>query len=160
MISYKLVNPAASLLADAPRAVESFHPGHWDLTLELEYRAPEIIARKEVNSAASFLSDVVFLKRPHTTDRALVKEAVLAFPAAVMDALNALSCVAELGYAAMDELSKVPFFGRGGGRSFNSAVLRLACPRFFGIVDWRNVAVLCGSPGFEGLVTPRVTFEQ
>jgi hypothetical protein len=37
--------------------------------LELEDRAAEVIARRDVNGAASFLSDVVFLKHPHSTDR-------------------------------------------------------------------------------------------
>jgi hypothetical protein len=36
----------------------------------------------------------------------------------------------------------------------------LVLPEFFGIVDWRNVAVLCGVPGFEGLVRPVVVFPQ
>jgi len=48
--------------------------------LELEDRAAEVIARRDVNGAASFLSDVVFLKRPHSTDRELVKQSVLAYP--------------------------------------------------------------------------------
>jgi len=39
-------------------------------------------------------------------------------------------------------------------------VLRLVCPASFGIVDWRNLAVLCGSPGFDGLVAPTVSFSQ
>jgi hypothetical protein len=61
---------------------------------------------------------------------------------------------------AMDVVAQVPFFGRRGGRSFNSAVLRLVCPESFSIVDWRNVAVLCGSIGFEGLVAPPMVFSE
>jgi hypothetical protein len=60
----------------------------------------------------------------------------------------------------MDAVARVPWFGRGGGRSFHSAVVRLVCPASFGIVHWRNLAVLCGSPGFDGLVAPPVTFSQ
>jgi hypothetical protein len=155
-----LVGDVAALLADAPRAVESFSLGHWGLMQELERRAAEAVARRDVGGAATFLSDVAFLKRPHTTDRALVRQAVLACPAEVLGALDALARVGELGYAAMDAVARVPWFGRGGGRSFNSAVLRLVCPASFGIVDWRNVAVLCGSPGFDGLVAPTVSFSQ
>ena len=98
---YQFVGDVASLLVDAPRAVESFSPGHWELMLELEARAAEVIARRDVNGAASFLSDVVFLKRPHTTDRALVKQSVLAYPAEVVSALDALARTGELGYSAM-----------------------------------------------------------
>jgi hypothetical protein len=123
---------------------------------ELERRAAEVVARRDVGGAASFLSDVVSLKRQHTTDRAMVRQAVLSHPAEVLGALDALSRAGELGYAAMDAVARVPWFGRGGGRSFNSAVLRLVCPGAFGIVDWRNVAVLCGSPGVDGLVAPTV----
>jgi hypothetical protein len=159
-IRYRFVDDVVALLADAPRAVESFSPGHWALMQELERQAADVVARCDVGAAASFLSDVVFLKRPHTTDRALVRQAVGSHPAEVLGALDALSRVGALGYAAMDALALVPWFGRGGGRSFNSAVLRLVCPGSFGIVDWRNLAVLCGSPGFDGLVAPTASFSQ
>jgi hypothetical protein len=157
---YQFVGDAVSLLAAAPRAVDSFFAGHWQLMLTLEARAPQVIERNDVDLAASFLADVAFLKRPHTTDRASVKQTVLAHPAEVKSALNALRHIGKLGYSAMDVLAHVPFFGRRGGRSFNSAVLRLVCPASYGVVDWRNVAVLCGSPGFDGLIGPTVSFPQ
>ncbi|SRR5260221_875463 len=157
---WRLIGDVAALLANAPRAVDSFSQGHWMLMQELERRAPAIVARPDVIEAASFLSDVVFLKRPHTTDRAAVRQAILAHPGETLGALDALSRVNELDYAVMDTVAQVPWFGRGGGRSFNSAVMRLVCPASFGIVDWRNIAVLCGSPDFDGLVAAPITFHQ
>jgi len=106
----RLVGDAAGLLADAPRPLESFSPGHWALMQELERRAPEVVPRRDVDAAASFLSDVVYLKRPHTTHRASVREAVASHPAEVLGALDAPERVGELGYAAMDALAKVPWF--------------------------------------------------
>jgi hypothetical protein len=58
---YEFVGDAASLLAAGPRAVDSFSAGHWQLMLTLEARAPEVIGRNDVDLAASFLADVVFL---------------------------------------------------------------------------------------------------
>jgi hypothetical protein len=60
----------------------------------------------------------------------------------------------------MDALSHVPWFGRGGGRAFNSAVMRFVRPEVFGIIDWRNLAVIMGAPGFEGLVDPVMHFSE
>src|SRR5260370_34773412 len=101
----RLVGDVTSLLADAPRAVESFSSGHWVLMQDLERRAAEVVARRDVSVAASFLSDVVFLKRPHTTDRAGVRPAILAHPGEVLGALDALARVRALDYAVMEDVA-------------------------------------------------------
>ncbi len=149
-----------ALLRDAPHAVESFSPGHWHLLWRLERGACEVVRRRDVAEAAAFFADVAYLKRPHTMDREMVRQTLLEYPEEMLAALDTLAQVRALDYDAMDVVARVPFFGRHGGRSFNSAVLRLVCPESFGIVDWRNVAVLCGSPGFDGLVTPPMVFPQ
>ncbi|HEY4359611.1 MAG TPA: hypothetical protein VGN17_01515 [Bryobacteraceae bacterium] len=149
-----------ALLSDAPSAVDAFASGHWDLMGQLEQQASAVMQHRNVPEAAAFLADVAYLKRPHSIDRETVRRALLGCSAEILPALDALASVRDVDYAAMDELARVPWFGRGGGRSFNSAVLRLVCPQQFGIIDWRNVAVLCGSAGFEGLVAPPVVFPE
>jgi hypothetical protein len=148
------------MLGCAPEAVESFSPGHWELLCRLERDACEVVRQRDLAKAVSFFVDVAYAKRPHTTDREKARQALEACPVEVSAALKALAQAHELDYEAMEVVARLPFFGRHGGRSFNSAVLRLVCPEFFGIVDWRNVAVLCGVPGFEGLVRPAMVFPQ
>jgi hypothetical protein len=126
----------------------------------MERSACEVVQRRDLAEAAAFFAEVAYLKRPHTTDREMVRQTVLKYPEEMLAAFDALAQVRALDYDAMDIVARVPFFGRGGGRSFNSAVLRLVCPESFGIVDWRNLAVLCCAPGFDGLVTPPVVFPQ
>lgn len=156
----QLSGDVTALLSDAPRAVESFSPGHWDLMCRLERDACGVLQRRNVEEAAAFFADVAYLKRPHKTDRNSVRDTVLKHPKELLAAVDALVQVRALDYDAMDVVACVPGFGLRGGRSFNSAVLLLVCPKWFGIVDWRNVAVLCGSPGFDGLVIPPMVFSQ
>jgi hypothetical protein len=126
----------------------------------LERCARGVVARRDFQETAGFLAEVAYLKRPHTIDLKAVRRALLDSRRELSAALDALARVEELDYAAMEVVACLPWFGRGGGRSFNSAVFRLVRPEGFGIIDWRNVAVLCGSPGFEGLVMPPVVFRQ
>ena len=156
--NYRLCGDVSALLRDAPHAVESFSPGHWDLMCSLERTAREVVRRRDVEEVATFFSDVAYLKRPHTMIREDVRQAILKYPQEALASCEALTQLRTLDYAAMDVVARVPFFGRRGGRSFNSAVLRLVCPESFGVVDWRNAAVLCDSPGFDGLVTPPMVF--
>lgn len=159
-MSHQLCGDIQALLRAAPHAVDSFAPGHWELMSRLERSAPEVVARRDVLEAAGFLAEVSYLKRPHTIDQNTVRRALLDCPQELSAALDALARVEELDYAAMEVVARLPGFGRSGGRSFNSAVFRLVRPGGFGIIDWRNVAVLCCSPGFEGLVKPRAVFRQ
>jgi len=149
-----------ALLRDAPRAVDSFHPYHWKFMKDLERRAQEVVMRQAVEQAVEFLVDVVYLKRPYGFDRDTVRRQLLGHPSEIAAALRALCDVDRLDYDAMEVLACVPRFGVRGGRAFNSAVFRLVKPQSFGIIDWRNVAVLAGATGFEGLVSPPVEFSQ
>lgn len=149
-----------ALLRDAPRAVDSYHPHHWEFMKDLERRAREVVMRQAVEQAVEFLVDVVYLKQPHGFDRDAVRRQLLGHPSEITAALRALREVDRLKYDAMEVLARVPRFGLRGGRAFNSAVFRLVKPQSFGIIDWRNVAVLAGAPGFEGLVSPPVEFSQ
>lgn len=147
-----------SLLRDAPQSVDSFYPGHWKFMLELERLAGTVLASAEIDDAINFLADVTILKQPHRVNRQDVCRQLRDFPKEINCALDALRHVRELDYRAMEVLSHVPWFGLGGGRAFNSAVLRLVLPESFGIIDWRNLAVIMGAPGFEGLVEPVLRF--
>ena len=158
--TYRIDGDVRALLDAAPGAIDSFSPGHWALLSRLEREASAIVQRRDIDEAAAFFADVAYLKRPNTLNREEVRLAVLKYAKETLAALDALAQVRALGYEAMDVLAHVPFFGRRGGRSFNSAVLRLVCPESFSIVDWRNIAVLCGSIGFDGLVIPTMVFSQ
>ena len=149
-----------SLLANAPKAVDSFYPGHWNFMMRLEHQARSVLASGLIDSAIDFLADVTVLKQPHRVNRQAVCEQLRAVPNEINSALDDLRRVSELDYRAMDALSHVPWFGRGGGRAFNSAVMRLVRPEMFGIIDWRNLAVIMGAPGFEGLVDPALYFND
>ncbi|MCL6547115.1 MAG: hypothetical protein K6T61_18020 [Bryobacteraceae bacterium] len=149
-----------ALLRDAPSAVNSFHPGHWELMADLEHRAREVVRKQSIDEAVEFLVDVAYLKRPHTVDRRTVRKQLSGYPSDIAAALRALCEVDKLDYEAMEVLARLPWFGRRGGRAFNSAVFRLVKPQSFGIIDWRNVAVLANAPGFQGLVNPPVRFNQ
>jgi hypothetical protein len=148
------------VLAAAPSAVESFYPGHWELMTRLEEQAISVVASGAFEGAVDFLSDVAVLKQPYRIDRRSVCEQIRTFPNEVSSALDALRHVNDLDYRAMDVLSNVPWFGRNGGRAFNSAVMRLVRPEVFGIIDWRNLAVIMGAPGFEGFVEPPLQFVE
>lgn len=149
-----------SLLHDAPQSVDSFYPGHWKFMLELERLAGTVLSSSEIEDAINFLADVTVLKQPHRVNRQDVCRQLRDFPNEVSFALDALRHVGELDYRAMEVLSHVPWFGLGGGRAFNSAVMRLVLPESFGIIDWRNLAVIMGAPGFEGLVDPVLKFSD
>jgi hypothetical protein len=156
----QITGDVKQILHRAPEAVESFSPGHWQLLCRLERDACDVVRHRDIAKAVTFFVDVAYAKRPHEIDREKVRQALEACPFEVSAALDALVEVHRLDYEAMEVVARLPYFGRHGGRSFNSAVLRLVCPDFFGIVDWRNVAVLCGVPGFEGLVRPAMVFPQ
>lgn len=149
-----------ALLRDAPNAVNSFHTDHWEFMTGLERRAQEVVTRQGIEEAAEFLADVAYLKRPHSIDRRAVRQQLLGYPSDIAAALRALCDVDRLDYEAMEVLARLPWFGRRGGRAFNSAVFRLTKPKSFGIIDWRNVAVLAGAGGFEGLISPALRFKQ
>ena len=149
-----------ALLGDAQRAVDSFYPGHWNLMVRLEERAKALLVSGNIAEAIDFLADVTVLKQPYRVDRQKVCERLRAVPNEIESAIDALGRISSLDYRAMDVLSKVPWFGIGGGRAFNSAVMRLVRPESFGIIDWRNLAVLMGAPGFDGLVEPAVHFSE
>jgi hypothetical protein len=146
------------LLNDSPRAVDSFYPGHWSLMGQLERKAKTVLADGDIAKAADFLADVAFLKQPYRVDQQVVREQIGKYPDKVRSAIRALQHVRELDYRAMDALAKVPWFGLNGGRAFNSAVMRLVLPESFGIIDWRNLVVIMGANGFEGLIDPSVRF--
>jgi hypothetical protein len=74
--------------------------------------------------------------------------------------LGGLRDIDRLDYRAMDLLASVPGFGQRGGRAFNSAVVRLVRPESFGIIDWRNLAVLMSASGFEGLMEPPIRIRE
>lgn len=150
----------AELLADAPRAVDSFCDGHWALMGQLEREAQTVIASENVDKAVKFLARVAYLKQPYRVDQKTVREHIARNPDRVRSALRALQRVSELDYRAMNTLAKLPWFGISGGRAFNSAVMRLVQPKSFGIIDWRNLAVIMGSKGFEGLIDPPIQFAE
>jgi hypothetical protein len=149
-----------SLLANAPKAVDSFYPGHWNFMMRLERQARFVLSTGQIDSAIDFLADVTVLKQPHRVNRQAVCEQLRAVPNEINSAFDALRHVSELDYRAMDALSHVPGFGKCGGRAFNSAVMRLVRPEVFGIIDWRNLAVIMGAPGFEGLINPVLQFND
>ncbi len=149
-----------TLASQAPAAVESFSPGHWALVQELERRAAEVIRHQDVEAFGRFLCDTAFLKQPYSVNRDDVRRDLNRYPAELAKSLSAIRRIDDLDYRTMDALAGLPWFGRNGGRAFNSAVLRLVRPRSFGIIDWRNLAVMTGAPGFEGLLEPTLTFSE
>ncbi len=124
----------------------------------LEREAKTVLAHDNIAKAADFLVDVAYLKQPYRVDQQVVRKQIGKYPDKIRLAIRALQRVRELDYRAMDVLAKVPWFGLSGGRAFNSAVMRLVRPESFGIIDWRNIAVIMGSKGFEGLIDPAVRF--
>jgi hypothetical protein len=150
----------AALMSQTPAAVDSFSPGHWTLMLELERRARDVVGTQDVGLFIDLLCDTAFLKQPYRINREDVCRSLTRYPAELAKSLDALQHVDALDYQAMDCLAGLPWFGRNGGRAFNSAVLRLVCPRSFGIIDWRNLAVMTGAPGFEGLLKPTLVFQE
>src|SRR5262249_61532287 len=61
----RLVNAdLLELLAQAPAAVDSYLPGHWERMRDLEQRARRIIDDSDREAFGRFLCDVAFLKRP------------------------------------------------------------------------------------------------
>lgn len=147
------------LLRQAPIAVESYYPGHWERMCELERRAQRIVAQRDLEAFVKCLCDVAFLKQPRE-DHANLPAAIERSLQEVRAAMDALGDIGRLDYQTMELLARVPGFGRGGGRAFNSAVVRLVCPKAFGIIDWRNLAVLMAANGFEGLVDPPLKLDQ
>jgi len=147
------------LLAQAPTAVDSYFPRHWERMRELEQRAQRIVALKDRENFVRLLCDVAFLKQPWADHTGLLP-AIEKSLQEVNQALDAFGEIERLDYRAMELLAKVPGFGRGGGRAFNSAVMRLVCPQSFGIIDWRNLAVLMSAPGFEGLIDRPFSLEE
>jgi hypothetical protein len=93
-------------------------------------------------------------------DRDDVRKSLNRYPVELVKSLSAIQRIDDLDYGAMDALATLPWFGRNGGRAFNSAVLKLARPQSFGIIDWRNLAVIMGAPGFEGLLEQPLTFSE
>lgn len=146
------------LLAQAPAAVDSYFPGHWERMLTLERQASEIVAQHDIDLFPEFLCAVAFLKQPRT-DHSNLYTAIKREPQALALALEALADIDRLDYKAMELLANVPGFGRRGGRAFTSAVLRLIRPERFGIIDWRNLAVLMSAHGFEGLLNSPMRFD-
>jgi len=147
------------LLAQAPDAVNSYFPGHWELMRELEHSAKSIIANEDPGAFAKFLRDVAFLKQPRRDHQRLWSE-IESSRSELTAALDALRDIDRLDYSAMDRLARVPGFGRTGRRTFNSAVVRLVRPEAFGIIDWRNLAVLMSAHGFEGLIEPPLHIKE
>ena len=147
------------LLAQAPGAVDSYFPGHWQLMSELERRAQQVVADKDLDAFVSFLRDVAFLKQPRS-DHQWLLSAIQGSREDAANALGGLRDIDRLDYRAMDLLAKVPGFGQRGGRAFNSAVVRLVRPESFGIIDWRNLAVLMSASGFEGLMEPPIRLRE
>lgn len=141
------------LLSRAPGAVESFHPGHWALMERLEQAASNALQSTDQHFI-EFLVDITFLKQPYRIDTGEVSRRLASRPADLRVAREALASAETLDYRVLEVLARLPYFGRHGGRSFGSAVLRIVLPARFGIIDWRNLAVLCGAPGFEGLIDP------
>jgi hypothetical protein len=149
-----------ALASQAPAAVESFSPGHWASMQELERRATDVIRNQNVEAFVNFLCDTAFLKQPYSVNRDDVRKSLNRYPDELVKSLSAIQRIDDLDYGAMDALATLPWFGRNGGRAFNSAVLRLVRPQSFGIIDWRNLAVIMGAPGFEGLLERPLTFSE
>jgi hypothetical protein len=149
-----------ALASQAPAAVESFSPGHWASMQELERRATDVIRNQNVEAFVNFLCDTAFLKQPYSVNRDDVRKSLNRYPDELVKSLSVIQRIDDLDYGAMDALATLPWFGRNGGRAFNSAVLRLVRPQSFGIIDWRNLAVIMGAPGFEGLLERPLTFSE
>jgi len=60
------------LLAQAPTAVDSYFPGHWERMRELEQRAQRIVADQDRENFVRFLCDVAFLKQPRADHTGLL----------------------------------------------------------------------------------------
>lgn len=148
------------LLEKAPGAINSYNPGHWDFMLSLEARAKEIVNQRDVEKAVSFLADVAFLKQPHRINRNNLINILSNHLDSIRCCLLKLQDIDRLDYEVLEYVAKIPYFGRRGGRSFASALLRLFRPDKYGIIDWRNMAVLAGAHGFDGLISPHFKFMQ
>lgn len=152
-------NPV-ELLKKAPGAINSYNPGHWDFMLSLESRAKEIVNQRDVEKAVSFLADVAFLKQPHRINRNNLINILSNHLDSIRCCLLKLQDIDRLDYEVLEYVAKIPYFGRRGGRSFASALLRLLRPDKYGIIDWRNMAVLAGAQGFDGLISPPFEFTK
>jgi hypothetical protein len=105
------------LLAQAPEAVDSYFPGHWQLMRELERRARQVVANKDLDAFVKFLRDVAFLKQPRS-DHQWLLSAIQGSREDAAKALGGLRDIDRLDYRAMDLLASVPGFGQRGGRAF------------------------------------------
>ena len=121
---------------------------------ELERRAGLLKSDSALDDLIDFFTGVACLKQPHRIERSEIAAALRSAPECLRSAAVALSEIDSLDYRVMDSLATVPFFGRRGGRSFASAVVRLFRPAEFGIIDWRNLAVLTAAGEFSGLIEP------
>ena len=158
-MTYQIQTSIELLLKMAPDAVNSFHPNHWQLMQDLEVRASNIFNMDIIN-AVDFFVDVAFLKQPYQIDKEYLRFLLSEKAQEIADCIRALGNIDLLDYQAMNIVANLPYFGINGGRSFNSAVVRLVRPDKFAIIDWRNLAVLSNANGFEGLIDPPVPFPQ
>lgn len=160
-IRYKIQVDIKKYLSQAEKYVNSYFPNHWRLMKDLEKEAKEILEDDYFNieKFAEFLAKIAFLKQPYRISISEVKEVILKYRKEAEEGWKALKNL-DLDYQIMDTISKIPFFGRKGGRSFTSALLRIVFPEKFGIIDWRNLAVMANVKGFEGCISPSVDFSQ
>lgn len=156
------INPK-SILLEAPQLVNSFCEGHWELMLRLKNDARDILSNQisgeDIPKIKSFLQEVVYLKRPHNCFPELSSRLDKS-EEEILKAFDSIRNVSRLDYKVFDSISKIPYFGLHGGRSFASAIMRLCIPRDFGIIDWRNLAVLGGCGNFKGLFDKSLTFDH
>jgi len=148
------------LLKKATAAIDSYHLGHWDLMRSLEERVKAVVNSGDVETAIPLLADIAYLKQPHKIDRPGLQSILRNYKGTIKTCLDKLQDIDRLDYTTLNYIADIPFFGRRGGRSFASVLLRLLRPDRYGIIDWRNMAVLASAQGFAGLISPPYEFSN
>jgi hypothetical protein len=149
------------LLKKAPEYINSFMPGHWDFMQHLEERGKIILERDPIeDDLISFFADIAYLKRPHNFDKEGFREKLSPNISKINSCVEQIRNIDSIDYQVLDYIGKIPYFGVNGGRSFASAVLRIIRPDKYGIIDWRNMAVMANSKGFEGLLAYPIIFNN
>ncbi len=132
----------------APSKLDSYSPGHWKLTQRLEELGAKIL-RREVDDEVSlrlFLIDVAVWKEPFEQQSKEMTTNVLSNTySEIVSTFEKVWKALEKrqDFEAINAIGSLSGFGRrDGSRKIASAVLRFLDPSKYGVVDYRNWAIL------------------
>lgn len=114
----RITGNVQELLAKAPDAVDSYHPGHWELMRDLERRAIDVLHTVDIEKAISFFVDVAFLKQPYEIDRELVRSRLHERHKEIQSALPAYAGRLGSGFSryGTERIARFPSQGQGRSR--------------------------------------------